>query len=200
MLPPPKDGLRFRLSSSEESELLTLARDSLVACTSGDTSETILDEFKNTLSTTKPHLLDNLACFVTLTQKSGRLRGCVGCLEGYQALYKNVFQFAQRAALEDPRFDPVTSDEVSGLTIEVSVLGPLKPLPDLEKLILGEQGLYVRYHNRHGVLLAQVATQYGWNHEEYALHTCEKAGIEPELRDECEFSYFDEICFSESKH
>ncbi len=195
--PPPEQAAQFRLSSGEESSLLKLARQTLKVCATSESCDPVLESFKKSPQSLEPQLLENLACFVTLTQKNGRLRGCVGCLEGYQSLYKNVFQFTQKAALEDPRFDAVTPNEVPKLVISISVLGPMQPLPDINLLELGKQGLYVHHQKNHGVLLAKVATEWGWDQKEYAMRTCEKAGLAPERWKQYEFFYFDEVSFSE---
>jgi len=136
-------------------------------------------------------------CFVTLRQSNGRLRGCVGTLQTFNPLYKNVFFFTRQAADSDPRFRPVESHEVPRLRIEVAVLGPLVPLENIDDLVLGKQGLFVRKGDFRGVLLAKVAVEYGWSAPEFLKQTCQKAGLAPDEKPD-EIFYFDEFSFGES--
>jgi AmmeMemoRadiSam system protein A len=68
------------------------------------------------------------AAFVTL-QRDGHLRGCIGSLEAHRSLAEDVIANARAAALEDPRFPPLTSGELPGLHVEVSVLSAPEPFP-----------------------------------------------------------------------
>lgn len=73
-------------------------------------------------------LAEPAASFVTLRGPDGELRGCVGELEASRALAEGVAHNAWRAASRDPRFAPVAAEELDGLEVHVSVLGPLEPL------------------------------------------------------------------------
>jgi AmmeMemoRadiSam system protein A len=108
----------------------------------------------------------------------GRLRGCIGMIEFAGPLADTVARCAVAAALEDPRFDPVTAAEVSSLEIEVSVLSPLRPArPD--EVEPGTHGLRIRMGYASGLLLPQVATRYHWSRERFLDETCHKAGLPP---------------------
>ncbi len=185
----------MELSAAAKSRLIALAQDTLKAAFSED-FEGPLHRFSQTLTRCEPVLVENHPCFVTLMSRGDRLRGCMGCLTTYQSLYKNVYHFTRHAAFEDPRFEPVQKTEVSALGIKIAVLGPLTPLPSPDSVVIGTHGLYVRYAERHGVLLAEVATQHRWNVEEFRKQTCEKAGLDPEKSAQYEWSYFEEIHFS----
>ncbi len=117
------------------------------------------------------------AAFVTLTSR-GRLRGCIGYTEAVNPLYRTVQECAVAAATEDPRFPPVTEEEAGGLQIEISVLTPLLPIRP-EEVEVGVHGLMVRKGNRRGLLLPQVADEYGWDRQTFLSRTCEKAGLPP---------------------
>jgi AmmeMemoRadiSam system protein A len=116
--------------------------------------------------------------FVTL-KKRGELRGCIGTLECRRPLAEEVARVAISAAREDPRFAPVSAAEVSELAVEVSVLGPLEPIDpaDPDAIVIGRHGLVVEQGARRGLLLPQVATEWGWDRETFLSHTCTKAGL-----------------------
>ena len=119
--------------------------------------------------------------FVTL-KRGGRLRGCIGTLECRRPLAEEIARVAVSAALEDPRFAPLQAFELDGLTIEVSVLGPLEPIDphDPDAISIGRHGLVVEQGRRHGLLRPQVATEWGWDRETFLSQTCIKAGLPPD--------------------
>ena len=116
--------------------------------------------------------------FVTLKHE-GRLRGCIGTLECRGPLAEEIARVAVSAAREDPRFDPVRPAELEGLSVEVSVLGPLEAIDpaDPAAIEVGRHGLLVEQGHRRGLLLPQVATERGWDREQFLSHTCAKAGL-----------------------
>lgn len=113
--------------------------------------------------------------FVTL-YRAGKLRGCVGQVEDLGPLAEVVARAAISAALHDPRFPPVASEEIATLDIELSVLSPLAPIAP-ESIVAGQHGLMVMRERRRGVLLPQVATERGWSGQRLLEETCEKAGL-----------------------
>jgi AmmeMemoRadiSam system protein A len=119
--------------------------------------------------------------FVTL-KRGGELRGCIGTLECRQPLIDEIARVAVSAAREDPRFDPVRPAELEGLDVEVSVLGPLEEIDprDASAIEIGRHGLVVEQGHRRGLLLPQVATEWGWDRETFLSHTCTKAGLSPD--------------------
>ncbi len=119
--------------------------------------------------------------FVTL-KKRGELRGCIGTLECRAPLAVEIARVAVSAAREDPRFDPVHAGELPDLDVEVSILGPLEEIDPLDPdaFVIGRHGLVVQQGWRRGLLLPQVATEWGWNREEFLQHTCRKAGLSPD--------------------
>lgn len=129
----------------------------------------------------KPHLDSEtleaeLGAFVTL-KRHGQLRGCIGNIVGNGPLVATIERMAGAAAFEDPRFAPVTAAEAGELEIEVSVLGPLTPCPDPALVEVGRHGLYIRKAMHSGLLLPQVATEWGWDRETFLDQTCVKAGL-----------------------
>jgi AmmeMemoRadiSam system protein A len=117
-----------------------------------------------------------LGAFVTL-KLGGRLRGCIGNVVGNGPLVDTIERMARAAAFEDPRFAPVTAAEFPELEIEVSVMGPLTPCPDPELIEIGRHGLYIRKSMHSGLLLPQVAAEWGWDRETFLDQTCVKAGL-----------------------
>jgi AmmeMemoRadiSam system protein A len=114
--------------------------------------------------------------FVTLTI-GGALRGCIGQVEPRDPLGVVIVHCAAAAALEDPRFPPVSPIELPSLAIEVSVLTPAEEVVDLERIQVGRHGLIVSHNGCRGLLLPQVATEYGWSREQFLIQTCRKAGL-----------------------
>jgi AmmeMemoRadiSam system protein A len=127
---------------------------------------------------TIPGLPEATGAFVTL-KKRGALRGCIGTLECRRTLPEEVARVAVSAAREDPRFEPVRPSELADLDVEVSVLGPLEPIDphDPAAIEIGRHGLVVEQGWRRGLLLPQVATEWGWDRETFLAHTCAKAGL-----------------------
>jgi len=119
--------------------------------------------------------------FVTLS-KNGDLRGCIGLPYPVMPLGDAIEHAAGAAALEDPRFPPVRKDELEQITIEVTILTvpvPMEgdPAKRPEKVQVGKHGLIVRGMGTSGLLLPQVATEYGWDAKTFLTHTCMKAGL-----------------------
>lgn len=171
----------FDLSNDDKKFLLTLARQSI---------ETMLNkhkllEYKGLI----PHQCkQNAGAFVTITIH-GNLRGCVGCVEPIKPLYQTIIECATNAAFKDSRFEPLTNEEFKKIHIEISVLSSLKKIQALNELSLGKHGIMVVKGNRRGVLLPQVATQFGFSKDEFFHQACQKAGIYP-------FEYNDVIMYS----
>ena len=123
-----------------------------------------------------PILQENRGAFVTINKK-GQLRGCIGYIEGHGPLHKTIEEMAEAAACRDPRFSPVKEKELPELEIEISVLTPLKKITDVNEIEVGKHGIYIKKGWFSGLLLPQVATEYGWNRQTFLEHTCQKAGL-----------------------
>ena len=116
--------------------------------------------------------------FVTL-RLEGALRGCVGHLDTDCSLAETIQRVAMAAATEDPRFPPVQPEDLADVVIEVSVLGPLEPCPDPSYLEVGRHGVVVEDGARFGLLLPQVAVEWGWDAPALLSQACVKAGLAP---------------------
>lgn len=121
-------------------------------------------------------LEEKLGAFVTL-KIDGNLRGCIGNVVGNAPLHKTIANMAQSAAFEDPRFPPLSLDEFERIETEISVLSPLEPCPDSERIEVGRHGLLIRKGPSSGLLLPQVPVEWGWDRDTFLRHTCRKAGM-----------------------
>lgn len=126
-----------------------------------------------------PGLLRRRGAFVTL-RAGGRLRGCIGTIEGRGPLLHEVAANAAGAAIGDPRFPPVTPDESSNLSIEVSALSPLREVAGPQVIEVGRHGIVLGKSGRQAVFLPQVATEQGWDLPTTLAHLCRKAGLPPD--------------------
>ncbi len=156
------------LNEEERTFLLKLARNTISKTAQGETPDTP-EYFSETLST-------ELGVFVTL-HKSGELRGCIGYIEGIRPLQDAVIEMAQSAAFNDPRFAPVSSDEVDDLDLEISVLSPVEEVSNIDEIEIGRHGLIIEQGFYKGLLLPQVATENNWNRTAFLQHTCRKARL-----------------------
>ncbi len=166
--------------------------------------KTLEDYFKGDLQLRIPpeeytNLWEKRGVFVTLN-KQGLLRGCIGVLEPLYPLYEGIQRMAISAAVEDPRFPPVTRDELDDITIEISVLSPLRR-GTIEEVEVGKHGVYLIKGFRRGVLLPQVPLEYGWDKETFLKHVCLKAGLSEDcyLDPDVELYLFTAEVFSEEE-
>jgi len=149
-------------------------------------------------------LRERCGIFVTLT-KHGELRGCIGHPLPTLPLIEAVIDSAVSSAVNDPRFLPVTYDELPDIKIEVSVLTPPElikvkdPRDYLKHVEVGKHGLIVECAGRAGLLLPQVPVEWGWDVEEFLSQTCMKAGLMPDrwLREDTRISRFSAQIFAE---
>ena len=115
--------------------------------------------------------------FVTLHCR-GRLQGCIGVIEPVESLGDSLVRCAVGAALSDPRFPALRAEELLDLHIELSLLSRLQPIQPQE-IEVGRHGLFLRRSAQRGLLLPQVATEYGFTRERFLEETCRKAGLPP---------------------
>ena len=115
--------------------------------------------------------------FVTLTIND-ELRGCIGFIEGIKPLREAIEEMAIQAAFHDPRFTPLNKTEFQHIAIEISILYPVENVTNIEEIMVGRDGLIMERGYNRGLLLPQVATEYGWDRETFMNQTCRKAGME----------------------
>jgi AmmeMemoRadiSam system protein A len=159
-------------TEAEQRALVEIARDAVTGSVTGRPAPVPIES---------DAIPEASGAFVTL-KKHGQLRGCIGTLECRRTLAEEIARVAVSAAREDPRFEPVRASELDDLDIEVSVLGPLEEIDprDPDAIVIGRDGLVVEQGKRRGLLLPQVAPEWGWNRDEFLAHTCRKAGLPPD--------------------
>lgn len=182
------------LKTEQKKLLLSIARQSVVAAI-----EDCEIEFP---SCSDKCLLEKLGCFVTL-KTAGQLRGCLGLFVSQTPLFETVINMANEAATADPRFtmNRISKDEIDDVEIEISVLSQLKPTKDPLALRVGIDGIYIRNGMQGGCFLPQVATEAGWDAQEFLSYCCShKAGLSPDAwKDpQTQVSLFTAEVFSES--
>ncbi len=160
--------------------LLQLARDAIVAHVTAPRASTIESAIASAIRDSQSAILARPGgAFVTL-HKRGELRGCIGHIEPTEPLGQVVPRCAVAACRSDPRFPPVAVDELDAIDIEISLLGPLAPIAGPPDLVVGRDGLVVERGRQRGLLLPQVATEWGWDAESFLAHSCQKAGLPPD--------------------
>lgn len=160
----------MQLSKNEQQVLLKLARDTITA--------ELSDKPLPPLPKIEGVFAEEAGAFVTL-HKRGNLRGCIGNMVGRGPLVKTIQDMAIASATEDPRFPSMQLDELKEVDIEISVLSPMKKITDVNEIIVGTHGIMMGQGWKRGVLLPQVATEQGWNRDEFLVNTCYKAGLPP---------------------
>ncbi len=123
-----------------------------------------------------PEFSDRVGVFVTL-QKNGKLRGCIGDVDGHMTIAEAVRVNVVKSALEDPRFPKVKEDELDDIDIEISLLGKPERLPYYDYMRLGEDGIIITCDYRRALFLPQVAIENEWDEEEMMINLCRKAGL-----------------------
>jgi AmmeMemoRadiSam system protein B/AmmeMemoRadiSam system protein A len=162
----------MELSKKEKKVLLTIARDTLKEYfTNNKTPEEVEKKYSIT-----DKLKLETGVFVTL-KKKGQLRGCIGSLVGKAPVYLGVMDNAISAALKDPRFMPVREEELKEIDLEISVMTPLQKIKDYKQIRLGIDGVIIKKGYNQAVYLPQVATETGWNLDEFLGSLCRKAGL-----------------------
>lgn len=188
----------YTLTREQKLYLLKLARESI--------EEKV--KSSRTLEIEEPDdkkLREKAAVFVTLN-RDGMLRGCIGQMFAQGPLYLAVRDMAISAAMNDHRFRPVSQSELDKIDIEISVMSPLKKAESYKDIRLGVDGVYIVGHynggTRTGVFLPVVATDTGWNLDEFLGELCsQKAGLPREYykNPDAEIYTFTVLKFSEAE-
>jgi len=148
------------------------------------------------------HLTLKRGVFVTLTNH-GRLRGCIGHFGADMELWEIVSKIAVAAATQDYRFayDPVTAEEMADIDIKISILSPLRKIDSIDEIEVGTHGIWIKQGMQSGTYLPEVATEMGWNRDEFLRHCAvEKAGLNPNTwQDDAEIYIYSSQVLSENK-
>lgn len=156
------------MNKKEQQQLLHLARETVCA--------TVTNQPLPLLEAPAAALCSHSGCFVTIKQQ-GQLRGCIGSFVAQQPLWQTVREMAVAAAIRDPRFYPMKPEDLTDFNLEISVLSPLQQIRSVEEITVGLHGIYLIKGHSHGVLLPQVAVEYGWDRDTFLRQTCRKAGL-----------------------
>jgi len=158
------------LTEKERHTLLAIARRTI--------SEYVREGKKPAFEIREPALKEKRGVFVTL-HAQGSLRGCIGYTMPVAELYQAVSKMAIESATADPRFPPVRPEELTEIEIEISVLTVPKKIKSIDEIELGKDGVIIKGKRGQGLFLPQVATETGWNKEEFLSHLArDKAGLE----------------------
>lgn len=177
------------LTKREQKELLKIARDTIVAYVANGRIPPV--------ETNSKGLACENGCFVTIKQQQ-QLRGCIGNFVSDKPLFRLVQEMAVSAATRDPRFYPMKGPDLDDFDLEISVLSPLEKITSVDQIQVGKHGLYIIKNSYRGVLLPQVAIEYGWDRETFLKHTCIKAGLpENAWQKECDIHIFSALVFGE---
>lgn len=160
------------LTDAQGQRLVQHARATLAALLHHDPPATPL--------TDDPRFQVKQGLFVTLRDRTGALRGCIGRASDPPTLAEGIVVVSRASATRDPRFSPVRADELTDLRVEVSVLGPREPVTDPADIIIGQHGIIVARGDHTGLLLPQVASAQGWTAEHFLAAGCRKAGLAPD--------------------
>lgn len=160
----------INISEADKSALLKMARDSIAGHVKNEKNATPGSEYSGIFK-------ERYGAFVTL-KKEGKLRGCIGRFDPDQPLYLTIKEMAVAAATRDSRFNPVTTEELDQIEIEISILTPLKLVNSIDQVQLGKHGIYIKKGLNKGTYLPQVALDTNWTKEEFLGHCArDKAGI-----------------------
>jgi AmmeMemoRadiSam system protein B/AmmeMemoRadiSam system protein A len=179
------------LSRQDKQKLLNLSRNTLEEyIRSGKIPVIKDDELTHNMKTC-------CGAFVSL-HINGKLRGCIGNFSQDIPLYKVVQEMTISSATRDYRFTPVEVSDLNKIDIEISVLTPMKRIESIDEIKLGKHGIYIRKGQNTGTFLPQVATQTGWDLEDFLGHCArDKAGIGWDGWKDAELYTYEAIIFSE---
>jgi len=181
--------MEFIITDEEKKILLESARETIAAKLSDRKAE--YEPVTKTLET-------KCGAFVTL-HKHGQLRGCIGNLIGVKPLYTTIRDMAIASAFEDPRFMPLSKNELEEINIEISVLSPLEKIKSIDGIKIGEHGILIKRGFRSGTFLPQVAVEQRWDINELITNLCYKAGMDKDSwkAPDTELFVYTAIVFSE---
>lgn len=160
-----------RLSRAEGQALVARAQEAIAAALEGRSP---------VYAVPSPALASSRGGLFVSLHRNGSLRGCIGRMNSPAPLLETTELMARAAAFEDPRFAPLSRGELADLDVEVTVLGELFEIEGPADFQIGRHGLLIAARGRSGVLLPQVAVEYGWGPETFLSQVCVKAGLEPQ--------------------
>ncbi len=182
-----------------ESTLTPAARKTLLAHIRGALEAWLGSrELREDISGLPEELQRPAGAFVTL-HKRGHLRGCIGTFQADEPLARIAVRMGAAAAVQDPRFPPLSRQELDECEIEISVLSPPRPISSPDDIEIGVHGVQLGKGANRGVFLPQVAPEQGWDRDTMLDHLCIKAGLSEGAwrREALELEVFTAEVFSE---
>ena len=175
------------LTYEQGKRLVRIARNSVTSCFEGKIFNN--EDFK-----------EKKGVFVSIHNYSNlRLMGCIGFIEPIYGLSDAVIKAAKAAAFQDSRFKSVIEGDLNKIVFEVSVLTTPRLVTDIKKIKIGREGLIVEKGNHKGLLLPQVAVQYGFSVIEFLEQTSIKAGLDKDGWKDAKVYMFQAQIFKEVK-
>ncbi|MEN2998226.1 MAG: AmmeMemoRadiSam system protein A [Brevinematia bacterium] len=183
------------LSKEDKRKILELARNAIESLFYPEKKEEL---WRRKKAVEKLQLKNGV--FVTI-MKRNNLRGCIGYIYPVKEFSNLLVDTAISSATRDPRFDPLSPEELSEIEIEVSILSEPRKIDSISEIEVGKHGLIVRRGHHQGLLLPQVATEHNWDRITFLQHTCIKAGLHPMeyKKEDTEIYVFTAEVFSESE-
>ncbi|MEX2444589.1 MAG: AmmeMemoRadiSam system protein A [Alkalispirochaeta sp.] len=147
-----------------------------------------------------PILDETPGLFVTL-RKYGELRGCIGTIRTSQPLRSTLRRVTLEAALEDPRFDPVTDDEIQLCVIEHSILTVPREVEGIGEINLGSDGIILSVAGKRALFLPEVSREQGWDLSTTLSHLARKAGLSSDAwrGEDARFEVFETVHYTEEE-
>jgi AmmeMemoRadiSam system protein A len=155
------------ISDADEQPLLAIARRALEARVAGSRPPQVV--------CTGPLAL-RCGAFVSI-HNGEELRGCLGRLSTDAPLGTTLVHLGGAVADSDPRFPPVMADELAVLRMEISLLTRERPIVAIDEITVGRHGVIIEQGRSRGLLLPQVASEFGWDRETFLDHACLKAKL-----------------------
>ena len=155
------------VSEADEKLLLSIARQAFEARVVGDRPPAVVCIGPLGL---------RCSAFVSI-HNGDQLRGCLGRLSPSSSLGATLVYLGGALADSDPRFPPVSPDELPLLQMEISLLTPERAISSIDELTVGQHGVIIEQGRSRGLLLPQVANEFGWDRETFLEHACVKAGL-----------------------
>ena len=155
------------IDEADEKPLLSLARQALEARVAGDRPPQVVCIGALAL---------RCGAFVSI-HNGNQLRGCLGRLSPGSPLGNTLVYLGGAVADSDPRFPPVLPDELPVLQMEISLLMPERAVASIDEITVGQHGVIVEHGRSRGLLLPQVAAEFGWDRETFLEQACLKAGV-----------------------
>jgi AmmeMemoRadiSam system protein B/AmmeMemoRadiSam system protein A len=195
------------LSKALKDKLLKLSRQALAEFVQGGQIPVFDLSGSEQSELAEPH-----GVFVTLyssetdTQQMARpngktLRGCIGYIWPIKPLGQAIIDNTIGAASKDPRFKPVTKEEINHLQIDINVLTPLHRISSYKDIVLGRDGIVIYKNDRQAVFLPSVASEFGWTLEETLTQLSLKAGCGADgWRSNARFDVFQAESFEEKQN